>query len=55
MIRTSGRSSALCVARKLPNAVEERLAKTYRGRFNAEDKQLTGDELLAARPVATRF
>lgn len=47
MIRTVAERPRICVARRLPKAVEERLAKTYDALFNAEDKQLSPDELLA--------
>ena len=47
MIRTVAERPRICVARRLPKAVEERLAKTYDALFNAEDRQLPADELLA--------
>ena len=47
MIRTVADRPLICVARKLPKGVEERLAKSYSARFNAEDKQLSAEELLA--------
>ncbi|MBL8907628.1 MAG: D-glycerate dehydrogenase [Rhizobiales bacterium] len=47
MIRTVADRPLICVARKLPKPVEDRLAKTYHVRFNVEDRQLTADELLA--------
>jgi lactate dehydrogenase-like 2-hydroxyacid dehydrogenase len=47
MIQPVARRPLLCVARKLPKPVEERLAKSYEARFNVEDRQLTGEELLS--------
>jgi lactate dehydrogenase-like 2-hydroxyacid dehydrogenase len=35
------------VGRKLPEAVEARLARDYEARFNADDRRYTGEELLA--------
>jgi lactate dehydrogenase-like 2-hydroxyacid dehydrogenase len=47
MIQPVAKRPLLCIARKLPKPVEDRIAKTYEARFNPEDKQLTSDELLA--------
>lgn len=39
--------AVVLVTRKLPSAVEERLARDYDARFNTEDKVYTSDELVA--------
>jgi glyoxylate reductase len=47
MIQPVAKRPLICVARKLPKPVEDRLAKSYEARFNVEDQQLTGEELLS--------
>jgi len=37
--------TTVLVTRRLPEAVEERVARSYRGLFNPEDRQLSPDEL----------
>lgn len=41
------RKSVVLVTRKLPNAVEARLARDYDARFNREDRVYSSDELIA--------
>jgi lactate dehydrogenase-like 2-hydroxyacid dehydrogenase len=41
-----GKKAAVLVTRKLPQAVEERLARDYDARFNTEDRVYSSDELV---------
>jgi lactate dehydrogenase-like 2-hydroxyacid dehydrogenase len=43
----SERRRTVVVTRKLPSAVEERLARDYQARLNGDDHQLAADELVA--------
>ena len=45
---------SVLVTRKLPDAVEARLARDYRARFNPEDRLYTTAELLAEAGRAKR-
>ena len=40
------KKAAVLVTRKLPQAVEDRLARDYDARFNKEDKVYTSNELI---------